>query len=173
MARNTSKAKQQPAQPVQVAPAPRNPRATMAALNAKPVVAGKTQAVNGMAATMAQLLSSAPAASTAPRGANSAAKLAAMQAAGLAASGATALAHKAGNATLGKLPAGSLAVNPAKATAPSKAGFNATAWAAIIATAPAPTATLANAVQTATACSGSAASAHVNYRVKQGWLQPA
>jgi hypothetical protein len=105
-----------------------------------------------------------------PKVATPAARLAVMQASGLAATGATALAHKVGNAQLGKLPAGSLAVNSAKAATPAKAGFKQTAWLAIIAAAPAPSATLAQAVSTATGCSGTVAAAHVRYRGKLGWL---
>jgi hypothetical protein len=134
------------------------------------VTANTTAPINGLTALVQQAVANVTAT---PLVATPQARLAVMQASGLAAQGATALAHKVGNATLGKLPAGSLAVNSAKATTQSKAGFNAQAWAAIVATAPNTSAALAQAVQTATSCSGKAASAHVVYRVKLGWLQAA
>ena len=122
---------------------------------------------NGLTALVQAAVSNTP---VTPVVATPAARLAVMQASGLAAQGATALVHKVGNAALGKLPAGSLAVNSAKATAPSKPGFNAQAWAAIVSAAPAPASTLATAVQSATGCAGTVASAHVRYRAKLGWL---
>lgn len=132
-------------------------------------IAGTTAsgAMATMAATLTTMAQAQHAGKVAP-----AARLQAMQAAGQAATGATALAHKAGNTQLGKLPAGSYSINPNKANVPSKPGFNAVAWAAIVATGGGPPATLANAIVAATGCAGTVASAHVAYRIKQGWLQP-
>lgn len=122
---------------------------------------------NGLTALVQQAVANVTAT---PLVATPAARLAVMQASGLAAQGATALAHKVGNATLGKLPAGSLAVNAAAIGKVPKQGFNAQAWAAIVAAAPAPSAALAQAVQSATGCSGTVAAAHIRYRM--GWLMP-
>jgi hypothetical protein len=131
-------------------------------------VQANTQApINGLTALVQQAVANVTAT---PLAATPQARLAVMQASGLAAQGATALAHKVGNATLGKLPAGSLAVNSAKATMPSKPGFNQQAWQAVVATNGGLPTTLASAVQSATGCSGTVASAHVRYRVKLGWL---
>ena len=120
---------------------------------------------NGLTALVQQAVANVTAT---PLVATPQARLAVMQASGLAAQGATALAHKVGNAALGKLPAGSLAVNAAAVTKVPKAGFNAQAWAAIVAAAPNTSAALAQAVQTATGCSGTVAAAHIRYRM--GWL---
>lgn len=146
------------------------PAATLASVTGNtglPVTTTANTGLATMANTLLGLAQSQPTGKVAP-----AVRLQAMQAAGQAAHGATALAHKAGNTALGKLPAGSYTVNPAKAAVPSKPGFNATAWAAIVATGGGLPATLAQAVQAATGCAGTVASAHVAYRVKQGWLQP-
>jgi hypothetical protein len=143
------------------------PAATTVSLTGNTGLPVTTTASGAMATMAATLTTLAQSGKVTP-----AARLQAMQANGTAAQGATALAHKAGNATLGKLPAGSYTINPGKAGTVSKAGFNAVAWAAIVATGGGLPATLASAVQAATGCAGNVASAHVAYRIKQGWLQP-